>query len=299
MTVFLNGKFVAEERAVVSVFDRSFLYGDGLFETMRVLGGRPFRWEQHLERLERGAKFLKIRLPFGSEKLRSFASQLIAKNRMPDALLRLTLSRGVGIRGYSPNGAEEPSLAMSLHPAPPDDPQSPPRWRLVTASFRLPAREPLAQFKTCNKLPQILARAQADAAGADEALLLNTDGFVVEGASSNLFWIQRGRICTPPLASGILAGVTRAVVAELCRGLGFRMAERDITPEQLARTEGVFLSLSSVGIAEGVSLDGLALQVSPRVAQLRTAYAKLLRGERTRAAGRTETRRGAKSTNRE
>src|SRR6266478_1503384 len=204
MLVFLDGQFVPEQEAVVSVFDRAFLYGDGLFETIRVFNGKPFRWQQHLERLLQGAEFLKIQPPFAPDSLTGFAAQLVIRNQMPDSLLRLTLSRGVGLRGYSPKGADRPLLAMSLHPAPSIDPQTPPRWRLTTSTLRLPAGEPLAQFKTCNKLSQVLARAEADAAGADEALLLNTDGHVVEGASSNLFWIEDQTVCTPPLASGIL-----------------------------------------------------------------------------------------------
>jgi aminodeoxychorismate lyase len=274
MIVFLNGKFVPEDQAVISVFDRSFLYGDGLFETMRVCKGKPFHWEQHLERLERGAKFVRIQVPFSAESLRGFASELVARNQMPDALLRLSLSRGVGLRGYSPKGAEHPSLVMSLHPAPASE--GPVRWKLVTSSFRLPANEPLAQFKTCNKLPQILARAQADAAGADEALLLNTDGNVVEAASSNLFWIQDQTVCTPPLASGILAGVTRAVVLEICRKLGLDAREAAIAPATLQEVQGVFLSLSSVGIAEGIALDGRPISRSPLVGRLREAYSKLM-----------------------
>src|SRR5213593_2119906 len=190
MLVFLNGQFLPEEQAVVSVFDRGFLYGDGLFETLAVFNGTPFRWAPHWARLQRGAEFLKITLPFPSEALRGFAAQLIAQNQMPASLLRLTLSRGVGVRGYSPKGADRPSLIMSLHPRPASGLPTLPRWRLITSRLRLPANEPLAQFKTCNKLPQILARAEADAAGAEEALLLNTDGFVVEASSSNLFWLE-------------------------------------------------------------------------------------------------------------
>src|ERR1017187_269469 len=168
MLIFLNGQIVPEEQAVVSIFDRGFLYGDGLFETMLVFNGKPFRWAQHLQRLQCGAEFLKIKLPFTNEALRSSVAELVVKNQMPDSLLRLTLSRGVGVRGYSPKGAERPTLVMSLHPAPPINAPKTPGWRLITSSFRLPAGEPLAQFKTCNKLPQVLARAEADAAGADE-----------------------------------------------------------------------------------------------------------------------------------
>ncbi len=275
MLVFLNGQFVPEERAVVSVFDRSFLYGDGLFETMRVYRGKPFRWEQHMERLQRGADFLRINLPFAPEALRRFADELIAKNNLPDALLRLTLSRGVGVRGYSPKDAEHPTVVMSLHPAPIYDTNNPPRWKVIVSSHRLPANEPLAQFKTCNKLAQILARAEADVAGADEALLLNTDGFVVEGASSNLFWIERETICTPPLASGILPGVTGAVVMEICEQLGLQIREAKIEIEKLRCTNGIFVSLSSFGVVEVISLNGAIVQKSPTIKEIRERYAEI------------------------
>jgi branched-subunit amino acid aminotransferase/4-amino-4-deoxychorismate lyase len=159
------------------------------------------------------------------------------------------------------------------------DPGRPLDWRLVTASVRLPANEALAQFKTCNKLPQILARAEADAAGADEALLLNTDGFVVEASSSNLFWIDNNRVCTAALASGILAGVTRAVVTELSQGLGLTACETTVTPSRLQQAEGVFLSLSSVGIAQAAYLDGIPLRTSLMVEQLRVAYVALMSQE--------------------
>ena len=284
MIVFVNGQFVPEAAATVSVFDRSFLYGDGLFETLLVANGKPFRWTSHMQRLERGAEFLGIKIPFTRDALAGFAAELVAQNQMPGALLRLTLSRGVGLRGYSPKGADKPTLAMTLHPvgAPVSDPAraghadseigAPMRWRAHTASFRLPAGEALAQFKTCNKLAQFLARAEAEAAGADEALLLNTDGFVVEAASSNLFWIERGTVCTPPLASGILAGVTREVVLELCAKLALPCRESSIRPQELARMDAAFLSLSSHGIIELAEVDGIKLGSSPLTRRLHEAY---------------------------
>jgi branched-chain amino acid aminotransferase len=279
MIVFLNGRFVSEEQALVSVFDRGFLYGDGLFEALRVAGGKPFRWGQHMERFRRGAQFLKISLPLPPEAIREAATELLSRNEASDALLRITLSRGIGLRGYSPKGAEKPTFVVSSHPLPPFDPKNPARWRLITASFRLPANEPLAEFKTCNKLPQVLARAEADDAGADEALLLNTDGFIVEGASSNLFWIDDHAVCTSPLASGVLAGVTRATVFEICRGLGCPVREASVTPDALRRSQAVFLSLSSLGIAEILSIDGQSMAQSPLLPKLRTAYWDLVRAE--------------------
>jgi branched-chain amino acid aminotransferase len=272
--IFLNGQFVPEERAVVSVLDRGFLYGDGLFEAMRIFNGKPFRWDQHMERLQHGAEFLKIKLPFFPEALRGFVEELIVKNEMSDALLRLTLSRGVGVRGYSPKGAESPTLVMSLHAAPAAG--APPRWKLIVSSHRLPANEPLAQFKTCNKLAQVLARAEADVAGADEALLLNTDGFVVEGASSNLFWIEGEMICTPPLAAGVLAGVTRAVVLEICQTLALKTREANVTAKELKHVDGIFVSLSSFGIVEAELLDGHSLKQSPLTLRIQESYRKLI-----------------------
>jgi aminodeoxychorismate lyase len=276
MIVFINGRFVPEEKAVVSIFDRGFLYGDGLFETIRIFNGTPFRWQQHWKRLQYGAEFLKIKLPFAPKKLRGFAGELIAKNKMPDSLLRLTLSRGVGMRGYSPKGAMRPTFAMSLHPALKMDSKSPAKWKLISSSFRLPANERLARFKTCNKLPQILARAEADNAAANEALLLNTNDFVVEGASSNLFWIERGTIFTSPLSSGILSGVTRAVVFEIGSRLKIPMREKNIRLKNLAQANGVFLSLSSLGIVEAESLDGNPLNQSSLASKIALAYNEML-----------------------
>ncbi len=275
--VFLNGTFVPEKQAVVSVFDRCYLYGDGLFETMLVSRGVVFRWDLHMQRLERGAGFLGISIPFSEPQLRQYVVQLIRENNRSEALLRLTLSRGVGIRGYSPRGASCPTVVMSLHPAP--ETATLTNWALSTASIRLPANEPVAQLKHCNKLPQILARAQAEQAGADEALLTNTEGQVVEGASSNLFWIQEGAICTPPLEGGILAGVTRLVVLELCRKLKVTCREENIDIGGLLRSEGVFLSLSSYGIVQAISLDSRALPLNPLTSTLHRAYGDLVQRE--------------------
>src|ERR1041384_2814705 len=115
MDVFLNGQFVTEGHAVVSINDRGFMYGDGLFETMRVFNGKPFRMAQHLERMVRGANYLKIPMPFTPKELQHFAEQLIEKNKMPDSVLRVTLTRGPGERGYSPKNAGTPTVVMTLH----------------------------------------------------------------------------------------------------------------------------------------------------------------------------------------
>lgn len=273
--IFLNGQFVPEERAVVSVFDRGFLYGDGLFEAILIFNGKLFRWDQHLERLSRGCEFLKIALPFSPAALRGFAHELIRKNKIPDALLRLTVSRGAGARGYSPRGAEKPTIVMSLHAGPKSGVPIP-RWKLITSTPRLPVNDPLSRFKTANKLSQILARAEADAVGADEALLLNTDDFVVEGTSCNLFWINHDTICTPPVTAGILPGVTRSVVLEICEMLELTVAETNIRTDDLKQMDGIFMSLTSRGVIEAASLDGKPLKSSALFARIQESYCNLL-----------------------
>src|SRR5262249_30611092 len=158
------------------------------------------------ERLRHGAEFLQLRVPFTEIELTGFATHLLAENRMTEGLLRLSLSRGVGPHGYSPRGADQPFLVMTCFPAPAVNPENLPQWKLITSSFRVPAGDKISNFKTCNKLPQVMARLEAESAGANEALLLNTNGDMAEAASSNLFWIAHGEVCTTPLADGALAG---------------------------------------------------------------------------------------------
>jgi len=276
MIVFLNGEFVPEEQAVISVFDRGFLFGDGLFEAMLVRRGEIFRWEQHIERLRHGVDFLKLTVPFSTDELFRFSMQLIQRNRMPEALLRLNLSRGITSRGYSPNNAVRPSVVLTLHPAPVLDSKRPPRWRLVTSSYCLPANDPLTSFKTANKLPEVMARAEADAVGAHDAILLNPRGHIAEGTSCNVFWLRENVVCTTPLSSGALPGVTRAAVIELCVKRKIDWREKNAKPADLRRAQGVFLTNTSMGVVEVESLDGRKLRRSPLVKKLWAAYRALL-----------------------
>ena len=270
----MNGQFVSEEQALISVNDRGFLLGDGLFETLRVAGGRPFRFAQHLERLERGAEFLKIKLPFTPQEMEHLAGQLIERNQMPESVLRLTLTRGPGGRGYAPGAESRPTLAMTLHPLPP--PANPAGWKLVTSSFRIPAGDPLAAFKTTSKIRHVMARAEAVEKGADEALLLNTDGEVAETAGGNIFWIGGETVCTAPTACGILPGVTRAVVLEICRSLGLLVSERVIKPEELKKSSGIFVTQSAMGIVPVMMFDGASIASLPLAGQIAHTYRDML-----------------------
>jgi aminodeoxychorismate lyase len=272
--VFFNGRFVAESEAVVPVSDRGLMYGDGLFETMRVTNGKPFRMAQHLERMVRGADFMKIKMPFTPKELQQFAEELIEQNHLPDSILRVTVTRGPGERGYSPKGADKPCAVMTLYPAP--APDFAPEWSLVTSSFRIPASDPLSSFKTTSKLVHVMARAEAEEKGADEALLINTNGEVAETAGGNLFWIYHDKICTVPTGRGVLPGITRAVVLEICQTMGLQTNKRVIKPEGLKNSEGIFITQSALGIVPITTLDGEAVPHSPLVDRIHSAYVEVL-----------------------
>ena len=275
MIVFLNGEFVPEERAVVSVFDRSFRYGDGLFETTLAVNGNIFRWPQHWARLMNSARAFSFTIPWSPEELRNVARELLEKNSLRDALLRLQISRGSGPRGYAPTGNETPVIVMTaqaapLRPAPP--------WKLATAPFRVTADSTLGH-KTASRMLHVVAAAHAAARGVEEALLVNTDGHVCEGASSNVFWIRDGAVGTPPLLPSVLPGVTRTAVLDLARELGVRGEEKILPVEELNSCEGVFLTLTSRGVVEVESIDGTPLRRAPITARLQNEFEKLMQRE--------------------
>ena len=274
MIVFLNGEFLPESEAVVPVSDRGFLYGDGLFETLRIIRGRPFRLGQHLERLSRGSEFLKIKIPHTPKEIQKFAEQLADKNGLKDAVLRITLTRGSGERGYSPKGADQPTLVMTLHPAPPLDDLV--EWALITSSYRIPASDPISSFKTTSKLLHVMARLEAEEKGANEALLINTNGEVAEATSGNLFWIYHDNVCTVPTGRGVLPGITRAIILEICQSMELETSKRVIKPEALRNSQGIFISQSVLGIVPVTSFDGVPVEPSPLVDQIAHNYCELL-----------------------
>lgn len=274
MITFLNGRFVPGAEAVIPVNDRGFMYGDGLFETVRVVDGHLFRMPQHLERLARGANFLKIILPFTARELQQFAEQLIEKNELTEAVLRLTVTRGPGERGYTPKPGGGATVVMTAHAAPTSE--NPAQWSLMTSSFHVLAADPLSSFKTLNKLTHVMARAEAAEKGADEALLINTNGEVAETASGNIFWVYNEKICTTPTGRGVLPGITRAVVLEICQTLGLLTTKRVIKPEALRNSEGIFVTQSVHGIVPVTTFDGEPVAPSPLVDQIFSAYRRLL-----------------------
>ncbi len=260
--VHLNGKLVPEADALVPVTDRGFMYGDGLFETIRVHRGLTLRWFAHVERLQDGLERLGIHPPTPATELREASAALIEQNTLTDGLLRIQITRGSGLRGYSPKGANEPTVVITTHPAPPlTDPL--PKWRLIRSSIRVQSDNPLNRIKSLNKLPYILAKAEAEAAGCDDALLLNERNEVAETTGANFFWIRNGAIFTPPLDSGALPGITRNFVTDLASFGEIDLTERSCALSDLQEAEGAFLTASSRVLIEVGEIDGQTIPSSP------------------------------------
>jgi branched-subunit amino acid aminotransferase/4-amino-4-deoxychorismate lyase len=161
-----------------------------------------------------------------------------------------------------------------MHPAPPLATAT--EWSLITSSYRIPAADPLSSFKTTSKILHVMARTEAAEKGADEALLINTNGEVAETASGNLFWVYQDKICTVPTGRGVLPGITRAIVLEICQTLGLQTNKRVIKPDALRNSQGIFATQSAFGIVPIISFDGEPVEASPLVDQILSAYNEML-----------------------
>lgn len=254
--VWLDGRLVHAADAAVSVHDRGFTLGDGLFETMRAYGRRVFRLGAHLERLERGAARIGLPLP---PALAHAVQATLDANRLADAAVRLTVSRGAGAGGLAPGEHAAPTVVVTTRPYLPE-----PAWytrglRAVVASGCIGEFRPSAGLKQLGYLDHVLALREARAAGADDALLLDSAGHLAEGAASNIFLVEDGALHTPPLSCGILAGITRATVLELAARRGLPVHEEPLAPERLAWAEEAFLTSSLREIVPLVAVDGAAV----------------------------------------
>lgn len=239
--------------------DRGLLLGDGLFETLLARDGRPQRWRAHLDRLAAGCAVLGLPAPDEGQ-LAAASRAALATVPRGEAVLRLTWTAGGGGRGLDRPEPCRPRLLASA--APYRRPGS--AARLVTASVRRNEGSPASRLKTLSALDVVLARREARAAGADEALLLNNRGELACAAAGNLFWREGGRLLTPALDCGVLAGITRARVMAVATGLGLEAAEVRAGPEALDRADGVWISNSLIGLRPVGALDGRPLPADPR-----------------------------------
>ena len=239
MKAWLNGRLVDEQAATVPIADHGLLVGDGVFETLRCYGGRPFALESHLDRLEAGAKALGLEAP-GRAALADAAHAVIEANALAEARMRITLTSGPGPAGLL-RGAGEPTAIVTAQPLTP----WPATATAVVSEWRRDERSPLAGVKTISLAESVMALTDARARGAAEAILLNGRGDVCEATTANVFIVRGSCVETPSLASGCLAGITRECVLGLCPGLGLRGQEAELPAAALAEADELFLTSSS------------------------------------------------------
>ena len=274
MKVFLNGDFIEEEEANISVFDRGFMYGDGVFETLRIYNGKPFLFDRHIGRLSHGLGSLFIGDKYSFSEYLEHTRELIEENNVTEGVLRIQATRGPGKRGYSTTGNYDPTVLISLHEAPNVDPNNASPVKLATSIQVLSDHDPFSTLKTTNKLANIVALREAEKAGMDDALLTNHNGNITEASGSNVFWVKGNALFTPPVSSGCLSGITRGMILELAITMNLPTAQQDITPTQLGDAESVFLTNSVREIQPVIQIDGKSITISPLIAKLHGVYRK-------------------------
>ncbi|HEX5268447.1 MAG TPA: aminotransferase class IV [Acidimicrobiales bacterium] len=269
MKVWLDGGLVDEHRAVVSVFDHGLTVGDAVFETVAVRAGRPIAVTRHLWRLQRSAGVVGLEAP-ALDELIGAVTETVAANGLGDAVVRVLLTSGPGPLG-SVRGGRRVTAAVLAGPYP--------GWadtaEVVLVPWPRNERSALAGVKTTSYAENVVALAEARARGGSEAVFANTAGNLCEGSGSNVFLVLDGTLVTPPLSSGCLAGVSRAIVVEL---LGIPVEERDVPMAALAQAGEAFLTSATRNVQPVRTVDGAALAAcpGPLTQRVAAAYAALL-----------------------
>ena len=248
--VYLNGFFVPLEDAKVSILDRGFTYGDAIFETLRSYDGKVYRLTDHLKRLYENAQRIHLDIPLTQKEIEAVIHATLKANRNPEAYIRLTVSRGEGNPGLLIDPDQLPTLIVLVMPFKPIPAQLY-RDGVTVALFENAAQKTSGltrQVKSCNYLSQILVRESAERKQAREGILLDADGYITEGTTSNIFIVKDGQLLTPPINEYVLAGVTRQVVLELARKLGIPFSERPLSRSELYDADEAFLTNTSIEI---------------------------------------------------
>ncbi len=248
-TVYLNGALIPASQAGLSPFDHGFLYGYGLFETMRAYGGAIFRLNRHLDRLHHAAGMLGMASKLAAYDLAKACYDVLKANNLTDARIRLTVSAGAGDITPNPDTCHDITVfiaARKLIPLPFEAYER--GYAAALSSWRRNSQSPLSQLKSTCYLENVLARQEVKKAGADEALLLNERGFLVEGSTTNIFLVSSHMLITPSIESGALSGITREAVMELAQSLGAVLIVKDVELKELIAAEEAFLTNSILGI---------------------------------------------------
>ena len=257
LLVYLDGEFVPENEAKISIFDHGFLYGDGVFEGIRAYNGKVFRLREHIDRLYDSAKAIDLEIPVSKEEFMEIILETLRKNNLTDAYIRPIVTRGIGDLGLDPRKCSKPSIIVITKP-----------WgklygdlyekglTAVTVAVRRNSFDALPpNIKSLNYLNNILAKIEANAKGGDEAIFLDRNGYISEGSGDNIFVVKNGEITTPPTINN-LKGITRNAVIELIEKLGISFREANLGLYDLYTADEVFVTGTAAEIAPIVVIDG-------------------------------------------
>ena len=277
MLVWLNGRFLPARDARVSALDRGLLHGDGVYDTWRTYGGVPFATAAHTRRLAAAARALGLPAPGPARLWERRVRGLLARSGLTDAAVRLTVTRGTAGEGLAPEGRARPTMLLTARRLPAHLAR---RQREGVAVVLLPfprdAGPPWGGLKLVGHASAVAGRVAASRRGAAEGLYVTAGGEVTEATSANLFLVERGALVTPPRDTGILPGVTRALVIALARRAGLRVREEPVTVARLRRAREVFLTASTIEVLPVVRFDGRAVgsgRPGPVTQRLQSAYA--------------------------
>ncbi|GAB4537257.1 MAG: branched-chain-amino-acid transaminase [Thermodesulfovibrionia bacterium] len=281
--VFLNNRLVPEEKALVSVFDHGFLYGDGVYETIRAYNGIPFMIDEHIRRLYRSASMISLKIPLNHEMIRKAIYKTMKANDLRDAVVRVSISRGKGPIGLDPELCHEPTFVIIAYPFK-GHPARNYQYGISVAIVKTRrnykgALNPM--IKSLNFLNNILARIEAKAMGAYEAIMLNHRGYIAEGTISNIFFLKDGTLCTPSIDVGILDGITRGLIIDIAKGMGIRVDEGMFRSEDIYDADEVFISSTTMELMPVNMVDDVKVRSCPgRITRLlHKAYKKRVKCE--------------------
>ncbi|MBS7607118.1 branched-chain-amino-acid transaminase [Candidatus Bathyarchaeota archaeon] len=245
MLVYIDGKYYPKDEAKISVFDHGFLYGDGVFEGIRAYNGVVFKLKEHIDRLYNSAHAIMLDIPLTKDEMIEAVLETLRKNNLRDAYIRLVVTRGIGDLGLDPRKCSKPSVViiavpmLSLY----DEEKRKKGISMIVSWIR---RDPVDatshEIKSLNYLNSILAKIEANNVGADEALILDINGYICEATGENIFIVKDGKLYTPPRSSGALPGITASVIKKIAVKLGYKVIERNLTVAELYSADEAFLT---------------------------------------------------------
>ncbi len=279
--VYVDGKLLGKKEATVSVWDHGLLYGDGVFEGIREYNGIVFKLKEHIDRLYESAHYIRLKIPMTKEQMSNAVLETLRQNRLRSAYIRLLVTRGVGDLGLNPMNCSDPSIVIITEPTTlGEDPTSKPIGvsAIISSIRRDPVDATSHEVKSLNYLNSILARWEAIDAGVNDAIMLDTQGFVSEATAENIFIVAKGQLATPSIDSAILHGVTRQRVMEIAEDLAYVITERRITPFELINAEEVFMTGTLAEIVPVLKVNGRNIgtgKVGPVTARICGEFAKV------------------------